>query len=52
MSILTWETLDRASIRSGYGMGKDYQKRVIMFTNEFIPGEGRNPTVDEIAVEV
>jgi len=34
-----------------YGMGKDYQKRVIMFTNEFIPGEGRNPTVDEIAVE-
>jgi hypothetical protein len=34
-----------------YGMGKDCQKRVIVFTNEFIPGEGRNPTVDEIAVE-
>ncbi len=34
-----------------YGMGKDCQKRVIVFTNEIIPGEGRNPTVDKMPVE-
>jgi hypothetical protein len=33
-----------------YGMGKESQKRVIIFTDEHLTSEGRNPTVDEIAV--
>jgi hypothetical protein len=33
-----------------YGTGKESQKRVIIFTDEHLTSEGRNPTVDEIAV--
>jgi hypothetical protein len=34
-----------------YGMGKDCHKRVVVFTNEYIAGEGWNPTVDKMPVE-
>jgi hypothetical protein len=34
-----------------YGMGKYCQKRVIVFTNEYIASEGWNPTVDKMPVE-